>query len=132
MNLFDKCVYDKFLQAKHEIFAVLDDSTNTGAKGLADIDIRLTNLNKHVADLEEAIDSRPLPSSSPPPNFGHEVAPSNNDDYERLNKRVDRAYKWQEGAERTLRDLSTKLQPINGEVRVFLGGSNKEKPEVVV
>ncbi|XP_028395543.1 nucleoprotein TPR-like isoform X3 [Dendronephthya gigantea] len=103
-------------QAKHEIFAVLDNSTSTGVRGLADIDIRLTNLNKHVADLEEAIDSRPPPPSSPPPNFGHEVPASNNDDYERLNKRVDRAYKWQEGAERTLRDLSTKLQPVNGEI----------------
>ena len=92
---------------------MLDDSTDSGVRGLADIDSRLTNLNKHVAELEEAIENRPRPPSSP--NM-EGVPPSNSQDYERLNKKVDRAYKWQEGAEKTLRDLNSKLQPIHGEV----------------
>ena len=85
-------------------------------RGLADIDIRLTNLKKHVAELEDAIQSRPPPPATPPPNIVQEVPVSNGEDYERLNRKVDRAYKWQEGAEKTLRDLSAKLQPIHGEV----------------
>ena len=91
---------------------MLDDSTDSGVRGLADIDSRLTNLNKHVAELEEAIENRRPPSS---PNM-EGGPPSNSQDYERLNKKVDRAYKWQEGAEKTLRDLNSKLQPIHGEV----------------
>ena len=88
-------------------------------QGLADMDSRLAKLNSHVIELEEAIDSRPPPPSTPPPNFiQNDPPPSNNsEDYERLNKRVDRAYKWQEGAEKTLRDLSTKLQPLHSEVK---------------
>jgi hypothetical protein len=46
------------------------------------------------------------------------VPPS--EDYERLNRKVDRAYKWREGAEKTLRDMNTKLQPLHGEVCVKL------------
>ena len=85
-------------------------------RGLAEIDSRLTNLNKHVAELEDVIQSRPPPPATPPRNIIQEVPVSNGEDYERLNRKVDRAYKWQEGAEKTLRDLSTKLQPIHGEV----------------
>jgi thiamine kinase-like enzyme len=105
-----------FLQAKNEIFAVLDNSTNSGVKGLADIDNRLTNLNKHVAELEEAIESRPRPPSTSP-NM-EEVPVSNSEDYERLNRKVDRAHKWQEEAEKRLKDLNTKLHPIHGDVSV--------------
>ena len=94
---------------------MLDESNDSGLSGLADMDSRLTNLNKHVAELEEAIENRPLTQS---PRIVQEVQPSNSGEYERLNKRVDRAYKWQEGAEKTLRELSTKLQPINNEVSV--------------
>ena len=97
---------------------MLDDSNNLGVRGLADFDSRLTNLNKHVAELEEAIESRPRPPSTPPGNMVEGVPPS--EDYERLNRKVDRAYKWQEGAEKTLRDMNTKLQPLHGEVCVKL------------
>jgi hypothetical protein len=96
---------------------VLDDSNNLGVRGLADFDSRLTNLNKHVAELEEAIESRPRPPSTPPGNMVEGVPPS--EDYERLNRKVDRAYKWQEGAEKTLRDMNTKLQPLHGEVCLY-------------
>ena len=105
-----------FVKVKNEIYAVLDDNNNSGVRVLAEIDSRLTNLNKHVAELEDVIQSRPPPPATPPPNIIQEVPVSNGEDYERLNRKVDRAYKWQEGAEKTLRDLSTKLQPIHGEV----------------
>ena len=82
---------------------------------MADIDNRLTNLNKHVAELEEAIESRPRPPSSP--NM-EQIPPNNSEDYERLSRKVERAHKWQEEAEKRLKDLNTKLHPIHSEVSV--------------
>lgn len=97
---------------------MLDGNNNSGVRGLADIDGGLTKLSKHVTKLEEAIESRDRTPFAPPPNSIEMAPPSNMEDYERLNKKVDRAYKWQEGAEKTLRDLGTKLQPIYGDVSV--------------
>lgn len=86
---------------------MLDQSGDSGLSGLADIDSRLTNLSKHITEVEESLETR----------FNNDSSAGNND-YEKLNKRVERTHKWQEVAEKTLKELSIKIQPLNGEVSI--------------
>lgn len=82
---------------------MLDQSSDTGVSGLADIDSRLVSLSKHMSEVEETLQGR----------LGETL------DYgevDRLRKKVDRANKWQEGTEKALKQLSMKIQPLNREV----------------
>ena len=43
-------------QAKDDLKALIDQSSNSGIKGLADMDARLGNLNKKIIEVEETMD----------------------------------------------------------------------------
>jgi len=42
-------------QAKEELMSLMDKNNNSGVRGLADMDTRLSKLNKRIAEVEEAI-----------------------------------------------------------------------------
>jgi len=43
------------VQAKEELMSLMDKNNNSGVRGLADMDTRLSKLSKRIAEMEEAI-----------------------------------------------------------------------------
>ena len=42
-------------QAKEDLLGMMDKNNNTGIKGLADVDTRLSKLNKRIGEMEDVI-----------------------------------------------------------------------------
>ena len=52
-EFYEACVV--VTQAKEELMSLMDTNNNSGVRGLADMDTRLSKLNKRIVEMEDVI-----------------------------------------------------------------------------
>jgi len=94
-------VTDSIEKAKEELKLLMDKNNNSGVKGLAELDTRLSKLNKRVAEMEAAMSKLEKLGKS---------------DQEERHKRLGELAGWRQDTDQQFKDVQDKLRPLPDEI----------------
>ncbi|XP_031567107.1 coiled-coil domain-containing protein 154-like isoform X6 [Actinia tenebrosa] len=97
-------------KAKEELKSLIDQSSNTGVKGMADMDSRIGKINKKVIDLEDAIERIDKRIKEPPI---IQVTSTGEDNSSKAEENIAR---WKRETEERFYEVDKKIKPLPDEM----------------
>lgn len=97
-------VSDSVAKAKEELIGMMDENSNTGIKGLANMDTRLAKLNKRIGEMEGVLSKL------------EKHGKVDKEDRDRSLEQVD---SWRQDTDEQFRELQDKLRPLPDEIALL-------------
>nr|XP_058955714.1 golgin subfamily A member 6-like protein 24 isoform X5 [Pocillopora verrucosa] len=108
-------VSDSVSKAKEELISMMDKNSNTGVKGLADMDTRLAKLNKRVGEMEDVL-SKLEKRIKKVDSQKKEHGKLDKDDRDRS---ISQMASWRQDTDEQFRELQNKLRPLPDEIALL-------------